>query len=97
MNSTTGNSSLLERVFHLTEKGTTVRTEAIAGATTFLSCVSIMVLNPTILSAAGMDLPCLIGHTFQYACGGGAHTDDASACPAACWIWTGTGTADTCE
>ncbi len=55
MNSTTGNSSLLERVFHLTEKGTTVRTEAIAGATTFLSCVSIMVLNPTILSAAGMD------------------------------------------
>ena len=55
MNSTIGNRSIFERVFHLSERGTTLRTELIAGATTFLSCVSIMVLNPTILAAAGMD------------------------------------------
>jgi AGZA family xanthine/uracil permease-like MFS transporter len=45
----------LDRFFHLTERNTSVRTEIIAGLTTFLSCVSIVVLNPSILSAAGMD------------------------------------------
>lgn len=44
----------LDRFFHLTERNTSVRTEIIAGLTTFLSCVSIVVLNPSILSAAGM-------------------------------------------
>ena len=46
----------LDRFFHLTERNTSVRTEIIAGLTTFLSCVSIVVLNPSILSAAGMDI-----------------------------------------
>ncbi len=50
-----GKVSFVERVFHLTERKTNVRTELIAGLTTFLSCVSILVLNPSILSAAGMD------------------------------------------
>lgn len=56
---TTAKQPLLERIFHLTERGTTVRTELIAGATTFLSCVSIMVLNPAILSSTGMDTTAL--------------------------------------
>lgn len=62
MNSTE-KPSLLERTFHLTERGTTVRTELIAGATIFLSCASIMVLNPAILSATGMDVTALFWAT----------------------------------
>lgn len=46
---------LLERVFKLREHGTTARTEAIAGLTTFLTMVYIVFVNPQILGAAGMD------------------------------------------
>ena len=53
----------LDRFFHLTERNTSVRTEIIAGLTTFLSCVSIVVLNPSILSAAGMDIRALFWAT----------------------------------
>lgn len=40
---------LLERVFKLREHGTTARTEAIAGFTTFLTMVYIVFVNPQIL------------------------------------------------
>ena len=53
----------LDRFFHLTERNTSVRTEIIAGLTTFLSCVSIVVLNPSILSAAGMDIRASVSYT----------------------------------
>ncbi|MBX4354797.1 NCS2 family permease, partial [Mycobacterium tuberculosis] len=46
---------LLERVFKLREHGTTVRPEAIAGFTTFLTMVYIVFVNPQILGVAGMD------------------------------------------
>ena len=46
----------LERQFGLKQHGTTVRTELIAGLTTFLTMVYIVFVNPTILGAAGMDL-----------------------------------------
>ncbi|MEH0874214.1 NCS2 family permease [Pectobacterium cacticida] len=46
---------LLERVFKLKQHGTTVRTETIAGFTTFLTMVYIVFVNPQILGAAGMD------------------------------------------
>lgn len=46
---------LLERVFKLKQHGTTVRTETIAGITTFLTMVYIVFVNPQILGAAGMD------------------------------------------
>ncbi len=46
---------LLERVFKLREHGTTARTEAIAGFTTFLTMVYIVFVNPQILGVAGMD------------------------------------------
>ncbi|ATA25959.1 adenine permease PurP [Brenneria goodwinii] len=46
---------LLERVFKLTQHGTTARTEMIAGFTTFLTMVYIVFVNPQILGVAGMD------------------------------------------
>src|SRR5262245_64982913 len=45
----------LDRYFRLTENRTDVRTEVIAGVTTFLTMVYIVFVNPAILSAAGMD------------------------------------------
>ena len=47
--------SIMENFFKLKENGTNVRTEVIAGITTFLSMVYILAVNPSILSAAGMD------------------------------------------
>src|SRR5262249_41751622 len=46
---------LLDRYFGLTEHGTSVRTELIAGLTTFLTMVYIVFVNPQILGNAGMD------------------------------------------
>jgi adenine/guanine/hypoxanthine permease len=48
---------LLERRFHLTERGTTPRTEALGGLSTFLTMSYILVVNPAILAAAKMPLP----------------------------------------
>ena len=45
----------IQRYFQLKEHRTDVRTEVLAGATTFLSMAYITVVNPTILSDAGMD------------------------------------------
>ncbi len=47
--------SFLDRRFWLTEHGTNVRTEFIAGLTTFLTMVYIVFVNPAILANAGMD------------------------------------------
>lgn len=46
----------LERYFGLTERGTTARTEVLAGFTTFLTMAYIILVNPAILSAAGMPV-----------------------------------------
>src|SRR5215216_7341505 len=46
---------LLDRYFRLTEHGSDVRTEFIAGVTTFLTMVYIVFVNPQILGNAGMD------------------------------------------
>ena len=48
-------TSFIDRYFGLTAHGTSVRTEFIAGLTTFLTMVYIIFVNPQILSAAGMD------------------------------------------
>ncbi len=44
----------LEKFFHLEERGTNVRTELIAGATTFVTAAYILAVNPSILSETGM-------------------------------------------
>lgn len=45
-----------DRFFHITEQGTTVRTEVVAGATTFLAMAYILFVNPQVLGSAGMDI-----------------------------------------
>jgi AGZA family xanthine/uracil permease-like MFS transporter len=50
-----GTETMLDRYFGLTQSGTTVRTEFIAGLTTFLTMVYIVFVNPAILSKTGMD------------------------------------------
>src|SRR6185503_11664605 len=47
--------SFIDRTFGLTEHGTTVRTEFVAGLTTFLTMAYIVFVNPQILANAGMD------------------------------------------
>ena len=47
-----GHPQLLDRVFDLRERRTTVRTEVLAGATTFVTMAYILFVNPQILSAA---------------------------------------------
>ncbi len=49
------NSSFLEKVFKLSENNTSVRTEILAGVTTFMTIAYILVVNPNILGQAGMD------------------------------------------
>lgn len=49
-----GEELLLERMFKLKENGTDVKTEVIAGLTTFMTMAYIIFVNPDILSAAGM-------------------------------------------
>lgn len=46
---------MLERIFKLKEKGTNVKTEVVAGITTFMTMAYILAVNPSILSEAGMD------------------------------------------
>lgn len=46
---------MLDKYFGLTEHGTTVRTEILAGFTTFLTMAYIIFVNPTILGETGMD------------------------------------------
>ncbi len=46
---------MLEQLFKLKENKTTVRTEVVAGLTTFMTMAYILFLNPNILSATGMD------------------------------------------
>ena len=45
----------MEKFFKLKEKGTDVRTEMIAGITTFMTMAYILAVNPSILGATGMD------------------------------------------
>lgn len=46
---------MLDRYFRISEHGSTVRTEIVAGLTTFLTMAYIIVVNPAILADAGMD------------------------------------------
>lgn len=54
---------LLERWFALQANGTNVRTEALAGLTTFLALAYIVFVQPAVLSAAGMDFGAVMAAT----------------------------------
>ncbi|MBC5629557.1 NCS2 family permease [Clostridium sp. NSJ-6] len=45
----------MDKFFRLKENNTNVRTEVVAGITTFMTMAYILIVNPSILSAAGMD------------------------------------------
>ncbi len=47
-------SSMLDRFFGIRESGSRLRTEIVAGITTFLTAMYIIVVNPGILSQAGV-------------------------------------------
>lgn len=46
---------MLEKLFKLQENNTNIRTEAVAGITTFMTMAYILAVNPSILSESGMD------------------------------------------
>lgn len=56
-------AGVLERWFRLDEHGTTVRTEVLAGLTTFLTMAYIIAVNPAFLSVTGMDRGALVTAT----------------------------------
>ena len=45
----------MEKLFHLKENGTNVKTEVMAGITTFLAMAYILAVNPSMLGDAGMN------------------------------------------
>jgi len=46
---------MFENLFKLSENGTTIRIEVMAGLTTFLTMAYIIIVNPDIMSTTGMD------------------------------------------
>ena len=67
MQAQTGQPTFLERFFKLREKNTTVKTEVIAGITTFIALAYIMFVNPNILSEAGVPKEAAIASTIWIA------------------------------
>lgn len=61
---------MFEKLFKLKKNGTTVRTEIIAGITTFMTMAYILAVNPDILSATGMDKGAVFVATALAACVG---------------------------
>ena len=59
---------MLEKLFKLKENKTDVRTEILAGITTFMTMAYILAVNPSILSAAGMDHGAVFTATAIAAC-----------------------------
>ena len=62
--------ALLDRYFSLTQLGTTVRSEVVGGATTFITMAYIIIVNPKILEAAGMPFGPSMVATILSACFG---------------------------
>ncbi len=56
-------SSALDRFFKISERGSSVRREIIAGFTTFMTMAYILFVNPSILSAAGMPADGVVAAT----------------------------------
>ena len=67
MQAQTEEHGVLSRLFKLREKNTTVRTEVIAGFTTFIALAYIMFVNPNILADAGIPKEAAIASTIWIA------------------------------
>ena len=59
--------SFVERIFKVREKGSTVRTELLAGVTTFIAMAYILFVNPNILADAGIPKEAAIASTIWIA------------------------------
>ncbi len=59
---------MLEKIFAIQQRGSTVRTELIAGLTTFMTMAYILAVNPNVLSDAGMDKPSVFVATAICSC-----------------------------
>lgn len=57
------NPSWVDKLFHLTERKTDVKTEILAGITTFVTMSYIIFVNPTILADAGIPKEAAIAAT----------------------------------
>ena len=55
MQNSNSSRGVLEKLFHINESNTNVRTEVLAGFTTFLAMCYIIIVNPSMLSLTGMD------------------------------------------
>lgn len=55
MNKTRTLSGRIDRAFRITESGSSIKRESLAGLTTFVSMAYILFVNPSILGDAGMD------------------------------------------
>src|SRR5436190_1853646 len=53
----------LNKTFHLTESNTTIRTEILAGLTTFMTMSYIIFVQPAVLSTTGMDFGAVLAST----------------------------------
>ena len=63
-----GGKNMLEKVFKLKENGTTVKTEIIAGLTTFMTMAYIIALNPNLLTGFGAEGQELWNGVFMATC-----------------------------
>lgn len=60
-------NSLLEKIFQIHQKNSTVKTEIVAGLTTFIALAYIMFVNPNILADAGIPKEAAIASTIWIA------------------------------
>ena len=73
---------MLEKWFKLKENNTTIRTEVVAGVTTFMTMAYILAVNPSILSASAMGSNAVLIATALAAFGDGV-SGQLSLCPGA--------------
>src|SRR5881409_1628866 len=55
----------LENTFRLSESHTTIRTEILAGVTTFMTMSYIIFVQPAVLSTTGMDFQAVLASTYR--------------------------------
>src|SRR5213075_1446557 len=56
-------NDFLNKTFHLSESNTTIRTEVLAGLTTFMTMSYIIFVQPAVLSTTGMDFQAVLAAT----------------------------------
>ena len=59
----------MERIFHLKENGTSVKTEILAGLTTFMTMAYIIALNPNLLTNFAVGTPQQLLRRHRRQCG----------------------------